>query len=278
MAKVSVIIPTHNRWPLLERALTSLISQTWQDFDLWLIDDGSTDNTRENFLAWVEEQGEQARFHYAYQNHGGVSRARNYGVHLSRGEYLAFLDSDDEWLPFKLELQWAMIQEGWQLVHAEEVWFRNGAQVKQLKKHAKTGGRIFSSCVRGCCISPSTVLMERSLFEEVGGFREDFPVCEDYDLWLKICSRYPVGFIEQPVIFKHAGHGDQLSMQLKAMDYYRVKALETQLSNPALLPEEREVLLEVLREKCEILLSGFKKYRNPVRHLEISAILAELGG
>jgi glycosyltransferase involved in cell wall biosynthesis len=260
MAQISIIIPSFNRLHLLGRALASVVQQTWTNWDLWLVDDGSTDGTHDFFLEWVEEAGEKHRMHYIYQNHSGVSRARNMGVHMSKAPLLAFLDSDDEWLPHKLELQMAMYETTLQrLIHGEELWIRNGKQVKVPTKYKKHGGRIFIDCLPVCAISPSTVVMERSLFEEVGGFREDFAACEDYDLWLKICARYEVGLVEHPVLFKYGGHEDQLSMTTPALDRYRVKALEDILKSSFLLPEERIAAMAMLAEKTEILRKGAAK-------------------
>ncbi|MEO0336072.1 MAG: glycosyltransferase [Pseudomonadota bacterium] len=274
MAKISVIIPTFNRLSTLPRAVESVLDQSYRDFDLWVVDDGSTDGTSD----WVQNELLQDQrsitCHYLRSQNKGVSHARNLALKASSGEWVAFLDSDDEWLPNKLADQMTMAKENSSLplIHGEEIWIRNGVRVNPMKKHQKSGGRIFDRCVELCCISPSTALVHRRLFKELGYFREDFPVCEDYDMWLRICEKYEVGFVETPVIKKFGGHDDQLSRKHVAMDYYRIKSLAGFVKSKLLSKEEKSLVLDTLSKKCEILLRGFRRHNNMDLFSEVEEI------
>jgi Predicted glycosyltransferases len=166
--------------------------------------------------------------HYYYQDNLGVSAARNLGIQHTAGNWLAFLDSDDEWLPEKLANQQTALAANpeYKICHTEENWIRNGAPVKVPQKYAKTGGWIFKHCLPLCAMSPSTLLIHRSIFTDVGLFDSRLPACEDYDLWLRITAHYPVLLVEQPQINKHGGHKDQLSQAFWGMDRFRICALQ----------------------------------------------------
>lgn len=271
--KISIIIPTFDRTETLPRAINSVLAQTHTDFELWIVDDGSTDDTKSMVLNYQHDP----RVFYVRTENRGVSAARNVGIEKSSGDWIALLDSDDEWLPHKLEAQVKFINEhpDIPLVHGEELWFRNGVRVNPMDKHKKFGGQIFEKCVPLCLISPSAAIFKRSLIEEVGGFDEDFIVCEDYDLWLKITSMTEVGFIDDPVIIKHGGHDDQLSRKYVAMDYWRVKALDRITKLRELSDEQYSVVAEELKKKAEILLQGYEKHGNMDDHAEIKTILGQ---
>ena len=208
----------------------------------------------------------------------GVSYARNQGIKRSRSDWLAFLDSDDEWLEQKLEKQINYAEENPQypLIHCNELWFKNGQALNQKKKHKKQGGRIFIPSVKLCCISPSAVLIKRSLFKGLGFFREDFPVCEDYELWLRITSRYEIGFLNEPLVVKHGGHKDQLSKKYFAMDNWRVRALLPYLKDKNLSLAEKQKVQQTLIQKLEILLKGYKKYKNRIKHKELEQVYEQI--
>lgn len=261
MLSCTVVIPTHNRADLLPRALESIARQTVLPEQLIVVDDHSTDGTDDVVGKWLSERTPGFKVIFEKAPVRGVSAARNLGAKLAGTEWLAFLDSDDEWLPEKLERQFQLADK-YRLIHTQENWIRNGKPVKQPAKYLKSGGRVFNRCVDLCFISPSTVMIKKNLFEEMGGFREDFVVCEDYDLWLKISAQYDVGYIEIPLINKYGGHSDQLSMQHKAMDYYRAKALTAILGNIHLSTDECTHAAQTLAAKCDILLAGFEKHSN----------------
>ncbi|MCB0411389.1 MAG: glycosyltransferase [Bdellovibrionales bacterium] len=269
MAQISVLIPTYNRLEVLKRAISSVENQTWADWDLWVIDDASTDGTAE----WVRSKKlSNPQIHLVeLSKNRGVSFARNQGISCSKGEWVALLDSDDEWLPKKLLLQMQAVQENPHLkfFHGEEIWIRNGIRVNPHKKHAKSGGQIFLNGLDMCRISPSSALIHRSLFEKYGTFREEFPVCEDYELWLRLCRHEEVGFITEPLLKKYGGHKDQLSQRYHSMDYWRLKALQPFLDDKKLEEESKTMLVEVVRKKAEILLKGYRKYQNFENYDEI---------
>ena len=259
MAKVTVIIPTFNRSQVLPRAIDSVFSQSFEDWELIVVDDGSDDGT-DTLLKTYKDP----RVTVMTQNNRGVSAARNLAIKASQSLYVAFLDSDDEWLSHKLQDQINYMEENDDipLVHGEEIWVRNGVRVNPMKKHKKSGGDVFADSLKLCCISPSPALMRKTIFEEVGHFREDFAVCEDYDLWLKITSRYPVGFLSHSLIKKYGGHEDQLSRKYKAMDYWRIKSMTDLLTTESLKSDQKALLKAEVSKKCQVLLKGYRKHEN----------------
>ena len=174
------------------------------------------------------------------------------------------LDSDDEWLPTKLEKQTQAVAQAEDavLVHTDEIWIRNGIRVNAGKKHQKRGGFIYEHCLPLCCISPSAALINKKALLQLGGFDESLPACEDYDLWLRLCARYPVIYIDEPMLNKYGGHDDQLSTKYWGMDRFRLTALEKILASTSLSPVYRELTLATLLQKAEIMLNGAVKHNN----------------
>ncbi len=252
---ISVIIPTYNRAHLLARAVRSVLNQSLSAQEIIVVDDGSTDNTAEV----MTQQFPQCV--YIQQSNKGVSAARNRGIDAAEGEWLAFLDSDDEWLENKLQRQHDVLQQhpNIKICHTEEIWIRNGKRVNQMKKHAKSGGSIFLNCLPLCVISPSSVIIHRSLFDEIGNFDEQLPACEDYDLWLRICANHEVAFVEQPQIKKYGGHDDQLSKRHWGMDRFRITALKKIIGSNKLNSIDRTAATQTLISKAYILAQGAKK-------------------
>jgi len=250
---VSVVIPTFNRSTLVREAVASVCAQTGVDTEIILVDDGSTDGTAATIRAAFG-----TRVQIVETPNRGVSTARNTGVAASRGPWLAFLDSDDLWLPRKLAAQVAFIRARptAQICQTEEIWIRNGVRVNPCAHHRKPTGDIFTASLQLCLVSPSAVLLRRSLFDRVGGFDPSLPACEDYDLWLRIARTEPVWLVDRPLVIKHGGHADQLSRRFWGMDRFRVAALARLLATESLTEAQRAATAAVLREKCAILAQG----------------------
>lgn len=273
MPKVSVIIPTYNRASFLHEAIDSVLHQSYQDFELILIDDGSDDDTRDILKPY------QGRLNYHYQENAGISKTRNTGLRIAQGEFIAFLDSDDLWTRRKLEKQMEIFEQidEAEICYTDEVWIRKGVRVNPKKYHRKYTGWIFQYCIPLCIISLSSALIRRNLFAQVGLFDEQLPACEDYDLWLRASLVTPIHFIPEPLIIKRGGHPDQLSQKYWGMDRFRITALENILKHPNLTDDQRGLVIRDIVRRCEILAQGYEKrgktkewniYRRKKEHYE----------
>ena len=264
MTEVSVIIPTYNREKFISECVQSVLAQTLPAREIIIVDDGSTDATYNILrdIGFNSLSTKKTILRYFFQQNRGVSSARNLGIKEARSEYIALLDSDDLWLKSKLDRQVSAFQNDTQssrLCHTDEIWIRNGVRVNQHKKHKKHGGNVFQSCLKLCCISPSSAMMHRSVFEDFGFFDEDLPACEDYDFWLRYSAKEDVNFIDEPLIIKKGGHSDQLSGAHWGMDRFRIYSIEKILKEPDLkLVHKTEAIHEVIL-KLEILINGSQK-------------------
>lgn len=267
---VSVVLPTYNRWPMVSEAVESVLEQSFKRFELIVVDDGSQDGT----LDRLQKYGTSLTV--IAQPRRGVASARNLGLSWSSGRYVAFLDSDDLWRPTKLEVQAGYMESHpeVEICQTEEIWVRNGVRVNSKKRHRKPSGDIFHASLGLCLVSPSAVMMTRELLHRLGGFDERFPVCEDYDLWLRIARDTAVPLIDQPLVVKRGGHGDQLSRATWGMDRFRVQAL-AKLLRSGLQGEKKEWVLEVLRGKITILVQGAKKRKKEEEARNYERLLAE---
>ena len=257
--KVSTIIPTLNRAHTLARALKSVFAQSYPIHETIVVDNGSLDCTLDLLseeFPWVKVVREKKP---------GVSSARNRGIYTATGDWIAFLDSDDAWLPNKVERQldsYLNTKQSFRLVHTDEVWYSNGKLLNQKKIHKKSGGNIFKDCVRLCCISPSSVLMRKEIFNDLGTFDEELLVCEDYDLWLRIAAREEVLFVNDPLTIKYGGHKDQLSKKFWGMDRFRVRVLEKIILQGSLTEEQVKLAFHSLMTRLKIIHKGAKKRNN----------------
>jgi glycosyltransferase involved in cell wall biosynthesis len=255
---------------MVAEAVESVLKQAYSFFELIVVDDGSTDSTTER----LKKYGSIVRV--LSQQRSGVAAARNYGVSSARGRYIAFLDSDDFWLPQKLGIQTSFMQQhpDVQICQTEEIWIRRGAKVNPKAKHAKPSGDIFRRSLDLCLVSPSAVMITKDLINQVGGFDERFPVCEDYDLWLRIAKDHAIPLIPEPLVSKRGGHADQLSHSMWGLDRYRVQSLRNLLRN-GLLGEKRKWTLETLHRKIFILSQGARKRGKRDEAAAYEAILSE---
>jgi len=257
--QISVIIPTFNRIQTLPRALDSVLAQTMPAAEVIVVDDGSSDGTADLIAS------RYSSVICLRQENQGVSAARNAGIRRANSEWIALLDSDDAWQPNKLQRQLETLQQtadNFYLCHSDEIWIRRGRRVNAKQRHKKYGGWIYAKCLPLCSISPSAVIIHRSLFDRLGYFDESFPACEDYDFWLRVCARYPVLYVDEPLTIKYGGHSDQLSRRYWGMDRFRVDALEKALRDPCLCEKDRRETLEILVAKLGVLESGARKRAN----------------
>lgn len=260
---VSVIIPVYNRRLMVQEAIASVMVQNFQEIEIIVVDDGSAPENR-----MMPSQRLQQMVKYYYRSHRGVSSARNFGASVAAGDYLAFLDSDDLWDKTKLSKQLAYLREHpeYKVCYTNERWFMSGAHLNQKDKHRKYEGRIFDKCLPLCIISCSSILMEKHIFFELGGFDESLPACEDYDLWLRMSARHPIGYLDEPLVNKRGGHSGQLSRKYWGLDRFRIQSLEKLLKR-RITDEQRRLVKRELRIKYKILINGCWKHGRYFRWL-----------
>jgi glycosyltransferase involved in cell wall biosynthesis len=265
--KISIIIPTYNRAKLLERAIISVLSQTYQEYELIVVDDGSEDETKE-----VCERFQNV--HYLYQENRGVSSARNRGVVHAKYEWIAFLDSDDTWMPTKLERQatYHHNNRNSYISQTQESWMRQEKAVKAMDKRIYMEEGIFKACVKQCIVGASTVLIHKRVFEEVGLFDEAFEVCEDYELWIRIAKKFDIALLDEALIVKHGGREDQLSTKHWGMDRWRIDALLKNIDGS----EYDNTIKEEIIKKATIICKGAQKRDNSVLLEKYEKIIKEL--
>jgi len=274
MPYFSVIIPTYNRFEKTRAAIDSVLAQNFNDFELIVVDDGSTDSTPEL------EELYTGRIKYLRQENLGVSAARNLGIKHSDSRHTTFLDSDDIWLPKKLSAHYNFIKDNAHIMihQTDELWIRSGKRVNPKIKHLKREGDIFIDSLDLCLISPSAVCIANPLFEKYGWFDEKLPACEDYDLWLRITPGEKIGLINEGMITRHGGHKDQLSAKYWGMDRFRIYSIIKLLSEKEnkLNRSHTECAKLKALEKCRILLLGAEKRENLKFADQIKVIIQHL--
>ena len=255
---LTIIIPTYNRLSYLKTAINSVSCQIFRQFQLIVVDDGSDDGTEEYVQSLNKLQYLRC---LRIPRCGMPGKVRNAGARLATGEYLAFLDSDDLWKPEKLARQVAFFEEHPEIriCHTREIWQRGEKIVSQAGQKHRRSGDIFADALKKCIIGPSTVMMRRELFEEFGGFREDLEIAEDYELWLRITAKTPVGYIDEPLVIKRGGHPDQLSEKYGQIEIFRIKALLLNLKEGFFDGGQRQLAARELVRKCRIYAAGCEK-------------------
>jgi glycosyltransferase involved in cell wall biosynthesis len=258
--QISVVIPVHNRPQAIRRAIDSVLSQELLPDEIIVVDDGSDDKTPYILNSYLPQ------IQVLTQENKGVSAARNRGIEAASGRWIAFLDSDDEWERDKLHKQIdCMKRQGMvRISQTEERWIRNNMRVNPGKKYLKKSGNIFKHCLKNTIVGASTVICEKSLLEEMNGFDESLPVCEDYDLWIRIAAKYPIPLIPQALTVKYGGHPDQLS-NMPAMDRYRVQSLKKIFEEEDLSHRQKTDLIDELITKLEYLYEGAVRGRHASR-------------
>jgi len=252
--KISVIIPTHNRSKFLTKTINSVLNQSIEVNEIIVIDDGSTDDTKELILSYKND-----KIKYIFQNNKGVSSARNTGIGLAKNQWLCFLDSDDIWHEDKILKQIEFHTKNAHIFfsHTDELWMFNNKIIKQKKHQLKPSGFCFEENILNTLIGASTIMIHKKVLQDVGYFDETLIACEDYDLWLRILLKYELGLISEKLITKIAGHENQLSFTTKMMDKYRISAMlkhqHTQYKN---------LILKEIIKKCDILITGAIKHKN----------------
>ena len=254
--EVSVVIPCLNRVDFLCEALSSVYKQSLAPAEVIVVDDGSPLSLKEKLAVIFPE------IRWYRQENKGVSAARNLGARKAQYPWIAFLDSDDQWQPDKLEKQSCFHHENVHILasHTNEIWVRNGNQVIPPKYLDKSPEQLFQRSLVRCLICPSSVILHRSIFEQFEGFDESLPVCEDYDLWLRILMQKSFGYIDKKLVIKNGGHDDQLSRQVWGMDRFRVQSLEKLVKTTGISSSNKEAILCNLVQKCKILSAGFRKH------------------
>ena len=267
---VTVIIPTRDRAGLLPRALASALAQTWTALEIIVVDDGSTDDTPALLAALDDPRLVVIR----RQTPGGVSAARNVAIGVARGDYIALLDSDDEWLPQKTARQLASMQaSGHVISQTQEIWMRGGRRVNPVARHGKPDGFFFEAALDMCLVSPSTTMFARGFFEEIGLFDESLPACEDYDLWLRTLLRHPIGLLDEYLAVRHGGRGDQLSTMYIGQDLFRIRSMIGLLGRPEITPWHRDCIEKELRRKVRVYATGCLKRDRPEEATRVSALM-----
>ncbi|WP_339750437.1 glycosyltransferase [uncultured Marinobacter sp.] len=208
MAVISVITPTYNRARFLPAAVASVLSQTFGDFELIIVDDGSEDNTPDVLKPFFADR----RVRYVYQENQGQSHARNLALKQATGDFIAFLDSDDVWAPDKLEKQLAVFRANSEvdIVHGDEAIINEQGSVVSLQNMRRYSGRITRYLLADNSVSITTALVRRRCFDEMGGFDTSVGVADDYELWLRFSARYCYQY-EPGIVASYRVMADQIS-------------------------------------------------------------------
>ncbi|HYE89232.1 MAG TPA: glycosyltransferase [Vicinamibacterales bacterium] len=224
MPNVSVIIPAYNAEAYIADTVRSVLAQTYPDFEVIVVDDGSTDGT----VKALEPFGNQVRVHH--QANSGVAMARNTGVGLASGTWIAFLDADDLWLPHKLERQLALSTASITYTDRFNIGARGELPEVQSEVTPMCGGDLFVPLMReGNFITNTSVVIRRVLFEQMGGFYTGLNGTEDWDLWIRIAERHEIGFVPEPLV-RYRFHAGGISRNFVKMGRERLQVITRALA------------------------------------------------
>lgn len=228
---ISVVIPAYNTAEHIVACLDSVYLQKDVDYEVLVIDDGSDDN----LLQTIEAQNYPANFHYFSQHNSGAAAARNNAIQKAQGNYIAFLDADDEWVPGKLSKQLMYLQKNKNvgLCFCDMMHIVNGTKIHNSYLHEReykhvSSGWIYEKLLRECFIFTPTVLVRRDVLQKVGDFNEALHIAEDYDLWLRIADHYEIGFIDEPLTIRNR-HQKNLTSNLPLYLDSSIKQMEAVL-------------------------------------------------
>jgi len=207
--RISVIIPTYNRADMVGRAVQSVLNQTYQDFEIIIIDDGSTDSTEEIIRGFHDPR---IRYIRHERNRGG-SAARNSGICAAQGEYIAFLDSDDEWLPQKLEKQFYLFKTQnpeIAVVYTAYAIVDERGRIKKIEK-PRHSGYILQKLLASNCIGASTVMAKKICFTKDTKFDETLPSCQDWDMWIRLAKKYNFAYIPEILVKRYEHSSNRIT-------------------------------------------------------------------
>jgi len=213
--RVTVVIPTYNRAGYICDAIDSVLSQTYKDYEIIVVDDGSTDDTKGILSKY------NGKIRYFYQENKGVAAARNRGIKKAKGEYIAFLDSDDIWLPEKLQLQLETLNN-----HRDYSWaycdrkyvYEGDFKERTHRKYPAYHGNIFDFLFMDIFVKTTTVIVKKECFNCVGYFKEELRRSEDYDLFLRLAKKYRIVYIDRQLILYRV-HKHSLCRESQELSY-----------------------------------------------------------
>lgn len=216
-------MPAYNAEAFIAETIQSALDQTYRDLEIIVVDDGSSDGT----VARVGAFGDRVRLHQ--QRNGGVARARNTGVSLARGEWIAFLDADDLWLPEKIERQLAVSTDAMTFTNRYNIGDRGDLPEVQTDCQPMSGGDIFEALLSANFITTTSVMIRRDLFERLGGFDLRFNGAEDWDLWLRVAEDHTIGFCPEPLV-RYRLHAGGISRNFSRMNRDRLLVISSALA------------------------------------------------
>lgn len=223
MPKVSVIIPTYNRAKFLLEAVNFVLQQTYVDFEIIIVDDGSKDDTKEVVGSFIRSS---EKINYIYQANSGVANARNNGIVHSLGEYIAFLDDDDKWVNNKLEVQIRQMELDRNIGLCSSQALLEGAKRTSPKILPVNAGSTYIDLLRRNFICLSTTLIRKKCLNDIGLFREEFSPSEDYDLWLRVLRKYKFCFINE-ILAIYRKHNSNTTLDLERSYLAHIKVLKS---------------------------------------------------